>query len=93
MSDHERNDGLVIGIMVVLVILVLGGLGLFGLSYVRMSRSVEMERMAAEQARLEAMRQLDAAEAEARQRMSEDQTKEVEPNTKPVDAEPREKQP
>jgi Tfp pilus assembly protein PilX len=106
-DDRERgSDGLLIGFLVILFVLVLGGMGLFGLRFVRMSRAVDMERMAAEQARMEAMRQLDAAEAararaesaaaaelEARNQASEDEQRTAVPKTKPNEGESREKQP
>jgi len=87
-------------------VLVLGGLGLFGLSYVRMTRAVDMERMAAEQALMEATRQRDEAEAartraeaaaaaelEARKQAGEDEQKPAKPKTKLDEGESREKQP
>jgi hypothetical protein len=106
-DDRERSsDGLLIGILVVLAVLVLGGLGVFGLGFVRMSRSVDMERMAAEQARMEAMMQRDAAEAarmraevaaaaeaEARTNASGDEPKATEATNKPDDGEREVNQP
>jgi uncharacterized protein HemX len=56
-DDRERSsDGLLMGILVVLVVLVLGGLGLafFGLRFARVEaeRAVMAEQMAREQAEL-----------------------------------------
>src|SRR5262245_38147547 len=63
MSEHDKSDGLIIGILVVLVLLVFGGVGLVGFRFARVSQMAIQERDVAEMMRLEAMQQRDAAEA------------------------------
>ena len=51
MSEREKDDGLLVGILVVLLLLVVGGVGLGGFTFVRAARVREMEaRLAAERA-------------------------------------------
>jgi hypothetical protein len=64
MSHNEKSgDGLVIGILAVFALLVIGGLGLVGVGYVRASRSAMMARDMAEMARQQALQERAAAEA------------------------------
>jgi uncharacterized protein HemX len=75
MSDEGKSDGLLIGILVVLLLLVIGGLGMGGFMFTRMARMREREaRVAAEQALVaqqarreaeELRAQAEAAQAEA----------------------------
>ena len=79
-DDRERgSDGLLIGILVVLVVLVLGGLGMaiFGVRFARVEaeRAVITERLAREQAELARMQAELARQAEERARADIEQLK------------------
>lgn len=79
-DDRERgSDGLLIGILVVLVVLVLGGLGMtfFGVRFARVEteRAVIAERLAREQAELARMQAELARQAEERARADAEQLK------------------
>jgi uncharacterized protein HemX len=66
MSEREKDDGFVVGILVSLVLLLAVGLGMGGFMFARIARAREMEaRMAAEQA-LIAQQQARSAEQQAR---------------------------
>src|SRR5262245_16490991 len=65
MSEQNKSDGLLIGILVVLVFLAFGAVGVFGLGYFRMTSAVMQERDMAEMMRQDALRQAEAARAEA----------------------------
>ena len=54
MSEEKKGDGLLIGILVVLVLLVLVGGGFFSIRFFRMAQVVDTERLEAEAARQEA---------------------------------------
>jgi Flp pilus assembly protein TadB len=96
-DDRERgSDGLLIGILVVLVVLVFGGMGLafFGLRFSRVEaeRAVMAERMAREQAELARMKAELARQAEERARVEieqlKSQSKESAPELPPGDTRP-----
>ena len=79
-DDRERgSDGLLIGILVVLVVLVLGGLGMafFGFRFAKVDaeRAVMAERLAREQAELARMQEELARQAEERARVEIEQLK------------------
>jgi flagellar basal body-associated protein FliL len=64
MSEHDKGgDGLMIGILVVLAFLVIGGLGLVGVRFVRVGQVATQQRDMAELLRHEAEQQREAAEA------------------------------
>ena len=79
-DDRERgSDGLLIGMLVVLVVLVLGGLGMaiFGIRFARVEaeRAVMAERLARDQAEMARMQEELARQAEERARVEIEQLK------------------
>jgi hypothetical protein len=63
MSEHDKGDGWLIGILAVLALLVIGGLGVVGLGFFRASQMAMQQRDVAEAMRQEAIRQREVAEA------------------------------
>ena len=97
MSEERKDDGLLLGIIVVLVLVLIGGLGLGGIMFVRMARvsQIEAERamMAEQEARAmaEEMRaRADAAKAEAEASLKAAQAIEPKEPNKPPREQPAE---
>jgi uncharacterized protein HemX len=64
MNDRQKDDGLLVGILVILLVLLVGGLGLGGFMFARVARVREMEaRIAVERALVAEQQARAAAEA------------------------------